>query len=156
MWGGVWKQSFRLFRQVVCCSSQVQVLGGLTVKLLDVQNFCSCESSAVTVLSSVFALMDESLAACLPAFICSGGGEGVIFCFLRAFLVWTSWCPAELCYYSFHLLSPVTVPVSCSAVAHRFHLTGKFQADFAAACKPLNGSSENWCNTINWSLGLQK
>lgn len=50
----------------------------------------------------------------------------------------------------------LSVPVSCSAVAHKFHLTGKFQADFAAACKPLNGSSENGCNTINLSLDLEK
>lgn len=128
---------------MVSCCGQVQFLGGLTVKLLDVQNSCSCESYAVTVLSSVFTLMDESLAACLPAFISSGGGEEVIFCFFCAFPLWTYWCPAELCYYTFHLLSSVTVPVSCSAVAHKFHLTGKFQADFAAACKPLNGSSEN-------------
>lgn len=99
--------------------------------------------SHVLSLLSVFAVMGESLAVCLPAFISSGGGEGVIFCSLCAFPVWTSWCPPGLCYYTLHLLSPVTVPVSSNAVAHKFHLTGKFQADFTAACKPLNDSSEN-------------
>lgn len=54
------------------------------------------------------------------------------------------------------LMSPVTVLVSSSAVAHKFHLTGKFQQDFAAACKPLNGSSENSRNTIHLTLNLQK
>lgn len=72
---------------MVWCSSQVQFLGGLTIKLLDKQNFCSCESCVVTVLSSVFAFMDESLAGCLSAFMSSGGGGGVIFSFLCAFPV---------------------------------------------------------------------
>lgn len=81
------------------------------------------------------------------------GSNNLFFLYIPCldFLVF-SW--TELLHPS--LKSPVTVLLSSSAVAHTFHLTGKFQEDFAAACKPLNGSSENSGNTIHLSLNLQK
>lgn len=65
-------------------------------------------------------------AVCLPAFISGGGGKGVIFCFLYALPVWTSWLLhmdflLHWAATTFPYCHPSMVFMSVSAVAHKFH-----------------------------------